>query len=116
MSNPDSMSEEVIGNLLRVGVIVSAAVFRLEGLGYLYFHGDDPPDVRRTFKEMPAEFSRPKAIIAAVLFGRGDKEHPAITFGDGRGRALIALGLLLLIATPVMRVAFSIFTFARQRD
>lgn len=35
---------------------------------------------------------------------------------DGRGRALIQLGLLLLIATPVSRVAFSVFAFERQRD
>jgi uncharacterized membrane protein len=35
---------------------------------------------------------------------------------DLRGRGLIQLGLLLLIATPVARVIFSVFAFARQRD
>ena len=33
-----------------------------------------------------------------------------------RARGLIQLGLLLLIATPVARVAFSVFAFARQHD
>ncbi|MFZ3368535.1 MAG: DUF1634 domain-containing protein, partial [Candidatus Sulfotelmatobacter sp.] len=33
-----------------------------------------------------------------------------------RGRGIIQLGLLLLIATPVARVAFSIFGFAEERD
>jgi uncharacterized membrane protein len=33
-----------------------------------------------------------------------------------RGQAIIALGLLILIATPVMRVAISIIAFAIQRD
>jgi uncharacterized membrane protein len=33
-----------------------------------------------------------------------------------RGRGIIQLGLLLLIATPVARVAFSIFGFAREHD
>ena len=33
-----------------------------------------------------------------------------------RGRGLIQLGLLLLIATPVARVAFSVVAFAMQRD
>jgi uncharacterized membrane protein len=33
---------------------------------------------------------------------------------DGRG--IIQLGLLLLIATPVARVAFSIFGFAEEHD
>ena len=31
-------------------------------------------------------------------------------------RAIIQLGLLLLIATPVARVVFSVYAFARQRD
>ena len=34
----------------------------------------------------------------------------------GHGRGIIELGLLLLIATPVARVVFSIFAFAVQRD
>jgi uncharacterized membrane protein len=32
------------------------------------------------------------------------------------GRAIIQFGLLLLIATPVARVAFSILGFAKERD
>ena len=32
------------------------------------------------------------------------------------GRGLIQLGLLLLIATPIARVVFSVAGFARQRD
>jgi uncharacterized membrane protein len=33
-----------------------------------------------------------------------------------RSRGLILLGLLLLVATPVARVAFSVFAFILQRD
>ncbi len=33
-----------------------------------------------------------------------------------RGRGIIQLGLLLLIATPVARVAFSIWGFAAEHD
>jgi uncharacterized membrane protein len=33
-----------------------------------------------------------------------------------RGRGIIQLGLVLLIATPVARVAFLIYAFARQGD
>ena len=32
------------------------------------------------------------------------------------GRGIIQLGLLLLIATPVARVVFSVIGFVRQRD
>ena len=35
---------------------------------------------------------------------------------QGRGRGIIQLGLLLLIATPIARVVFSVYAFARQRD
>ena len=31
-------------------------------------------------------------------------------------RAIVQLGLVLLIATPVARVAFTLVAFARQRD
>lgn len=34
----------------------------------------------------------------------------------GRGRGIIQLGLLLLIATPVARVAYLIYAFSRQKD
>jgi uncharacterized membrane protein len=33
-----------------------------------------------------------------------------------RGRGIIQLGLLLLIATPVARVAFSVVAFALERE
>ena len=35
---------------------------------------------------------------------------------NGRGRGVIQLGLLLLIATPIARVAFSVVGFALERD
>jgi uncharacterized membrane protein len=35
---------------------------------------------------------------------------------NGRGRGLIQLGLLFLIATPIARVGFSIVGFALERD
>jgi uncharacterized membrane protein len=34
----------------------------------------------------------------------------------GDGQAVIVVGLLLLIATPVVRVAVSVLSFARERD
>jgi len=38
------------------------------------------------------------------------------TARDLSGRGLVQLGLLLLIATPIARVVFSIVGFVRQRD
>jgi uncharacterized membrane protein len=123
MAGSSSWTDEVIsnriGHLLRVGVITSAAIIVVGGVIYLYYHGDKPAPDRSAFVAMPPEFSQPHAIAQAALLGRRSEdspEGPAVPFSDGRGRALIQLGLLLLIATPVLRVAFSILAFTRQRD
>jgi uncharacterized membrane protein len=123
MTDHSSPSDEVIGNwighLLRVGVITSAAVILAGGVIYLYYHGGASAVDRHTFKPMPPEFSEPGAIARAAILGQrseDSEEGPAVPLSNGRGRALIQLGLLLLIATPVLRVAFSILAFSRQRD
>ncbi|MDD5729780.1 MAG: DUF1634 domain-containing protein [Candidatus Omnitrophica bacterium] len=93
--------EVIIGNLLRAGVIIAAAVVFAGGLIYLLRHANQSPDYRVFAGEPPDLCS-----IAGIL-----KNSFAL-----RGRGLIQLGLLFLIATPVARVALSIFAFARQRD
>jgi uncharacterized membrane protein len=35
---------------------------------------------------------------------------------QGRGQGIVALGLLVLIATPIMRVALSVVTFWLEKD
>lgn len=98
----DERVEQVIGNLLRAGVVASALVVVLGGALFLYRHGTKPvPDLHH-FVPQPPEFSHPVEIVKAVR--------------TGSGRALIQFGLLLLIGTPVARVLFSVFAFARQRD
>ena len=57
---------------------------------------------RRTFNGEPAELRHAAGIIRAAL--------------AGDGRAAAALGLLLLIATPVARVALAAYAFVRERD
>jgi uncharacterized membrane protein len=123
MAGSTSWTDEVIsdwiGHLLRAGVIASGAIILAGGMVYLYYHGQEPAADRHTFVKMPPEFSKPSAIARAALFGQRHEdspEGPAVVPGHGRGRALIQLGLLLLIATPVLRVAFSILAFVRQRD
>jgi uncharacterized membrane protein len=91
-----------LGILLRVGSIASALVILAGGVVYLLRHGTEPMADLATFKPLPAEFARPGAILQAAR--------------AGRGRALVQLGLLLLIATPVLRVAYSVAAFGRRRD
>src|SRR5262249_28782132 len=100
-SERDVRMEQALGNLLRLGVLLAAVVVAVGGILYLSRHGLDPADHRVLHGE-PAELRSPAGIIAAAL--------------DLRSEGIIQLGVLLLIATPVARVAFSVIGFARQRD
>jgi uncharacterized membrane protein len=97
----DRRMDVVIGNLLRFGVLVSAAVVLVGGIFYLARNGRSPTDYR-VFRGEPSDLRSVGGILrdAVALNGRG----------------IIQLGLLLLIATPVARVAFSIFGFAEEHD
>ncbi|MFA6357931.1 MAG: DUF1634 domain-containing protein [Candidatus Omnitrophota bacterium] len=93
--------EIFIGNLLRAGVIISASVVFFGGIIYIFRHGFALANYR-VFQRVPVDLCSVSGIMKSVFFFRG--------------RGFIQLGLLLLIATPIARVAFSIFAFARQRD
>jgi uncharacterized membrane protein len=97
----DHRIEVILGNLLRTGVLISAAVVLWGACIYLFRHGHEPADYR-IFRGEPSEFRTIPGVIQSVI--------------DGRGRGWIQLGLLLLIATPIARVAFSIVGFAMERD
>jgi len=93
--------ETIIGNLLRTGVIIAASIVFLGGLIYLYRHGFTTANYK-VFQRVPYDLCSVNGILES-----------AFSF---HGRGFIQLGLLLLIATPIARVIFSIFAFARQRD
>ncbi len=97
----DQKIEVVVGNLLRTGVLLSAFVVTVGAAIYLVRHGRSPMEFQ-VFRGEPADLRSIHGIIRAAL--------------AMRGRGIIQLGLLLLIATPVARVAFSIFGFAKERD
>lgn len=97
----DQVVEEWIGNLLRAGVTISTAVVLFGGGVYLVRHGHEFPHYR-VFVGTPKDLRTVSGIW-----------KNALAF---KGRGWIQLGLLLLIATPVARVAFSVLAFAVQRD
>ena len=55
--------------------------------------------------------------VAQEIYGRG-ATIPAVVVGlmAFSGESIAVLGLLLLVATPVLRVAISIFAFLYQKD
>lgn len=91
----------ILGTLLRVGVILAVSFLFMGAVIYLWYAGDavanyvvfDPRHVR--YKS-----------IAAIVEGLSQFD----------GTAIIQFGVVLLIFTPVLRVAFSIFSFVIARD
>lgn len=97
--------DTAISNLLRAGVVVSMSVVVI---GLLF-----------TFVHHP-QYVRSKTALGGLTDARAVYPHRlrdvATQIRDGRGQAIVMLGLLLLIATPVARVALSIVAFALERD
>lgn len=97
----DRQVDEIIGALLRYGVLLSAAVVASGGVWYLVQYGADTPGYH-VFRGEPEYLRHLQGILTGI---------PGF-----HCRRMIQLGLVLLIATPVARVAFSVAAFALQRD
>lgn len=97
----DHEVETIIGNLLRAGVLLSAAVVLLGGIAFLWKHGGGAPHYA-AFQGEPIDLRSPGGVIRGALRFRGPD--------------IIQLGILLLMATPIARVSFSLVAFAIQKD
>ena len=101
MDKAEQRMDEIIGRLLQTGVILAAAFVSVGGAVYLARHRT-PVTNYGVFQGEPQELRTVSGIF-----------HEALAL---RGRGLIQFGLLILIATPVARVAFSVLAFLDQRD
>jgi uncharacterized membrane protein len=97
----DEQFEQVLATLLIGGVIAAAVVVLAGGIVYLARHGAEIPDYKH-FQSGSSDYRTVHGIVKRIL--------------AGRGRGLIQLGMLMLIATPVARVALSLIAFLRRRD
>ena len=97
----DEQVEQIVGNLLRTGVILATAVVLIGAVVYLSQHGGEHHDYQE-FRGEPTRLKSLTGVVNDVMAGKGS--------------GILMLGLLLLLATPVARVAFSIFAFLKQRD
>jgi uncharacterized membrane protein len=98
----DRRMELIIGNLLRLGVLSAGAVVFFGAIVYLIRNGLAPLPDYKSFHRETMQLSTVEGILAGCL--------------QFRGRAIIQLGVLLLIATPVARVAFAVVAFAFEKD
>ena len=97
----DQKLEAAIGLMLRTGVSVAAGVILLGGILYLRHPGNPAPDYTH-FHAAPAEALSIRGTLAGVL--------------RGSDLSIIQFGVLLLIATPIVRVLFALVGFAREGD
>ena len=91
----DFRLEQIVGNLLRAGVVLAAAVVLAGGAWYLTAQGGTREDYR-VFHGARGSFPWTQGLPA-----------PLVT---------IQVWLLILIATPVARVVFSMVAFGLERD
>jgi uncharacterized membrane protein len=97
--------ELLISNLLRVGVAASLLLVAAGTVISFVHHPDyltQPPALQRLTTPGAAFPHTIRDVIRGVE--------------DFRGQAIVMVGLMLLIATPVARVAVSILGFVYERD
>ncbi|MDP4151003.1 MAG: DUF1634 domain-containing protein [Bacteroidota bacterium] len=97
----DSRMGKIIGNLLRFGVLIASVIVLTGGTFYLFRHGKEYPHYRKF-----AAGSQATSIISNSF---ADALH-------GKGRSIILLGLLVLVATPIMRIAASVIGYLLEKD
>ncbi|OBW42437.1 hypothetical protein AB670_01193 [Chryseobacterium sp. MOF25P] len=90
-----------VGNLLRLGVILSV-ITSLIGFVKLFMEG----------------FEMPKKYNLLNMGTSSDKvwSHFWETLCKGEGMAIIQLGILMLIFTPLMRIIFALIGYLKEKD
>jgi uncharacterized membrane protein len=99
-SEADLKMEIAISQMLRAGVSLAAIVVFVGGCLYMWQAHGVTPDYRH-FHGIASPADRiPPLLVARHL----------------DSRSIIRLGILLLVATPIMRVAYCVYGFAAQKD
>lgn len=97
----DTDMQLLLGRVLRAGTVTSVCIVFFGGVIYLHRHGHFMADYR-SFTGTPAFLHQPGSLFEGVM---------AL-----RGQAIIQIGILLLIATPILRVIFSAIGFVLEKD
>ena len=102
--DPSADLNESIGKILRWGVVLSSVVVA-SGLVLVLFA--PPAGTPGTLQgAIAANFGRPTLSPSAL----------AAEIAHGSALGVLQLGLLILVATPITRVAASVLLFLREKD
>jgi uncharacterized membrane protein len=97
----DARMEQAMSVLLRFGVVMASTLVLAGGAFYLLDHAHQPVHYG-TFVAHPFSLQHRRDLLLGISRGSAD--------------AIIEVGILFLIATPVARVAFAVVAFAFERD
>lgn len=97
----DIKIEHILGNILRIGVIVSAVIVLFGAVLYLFSHGREKPDYYN-FVFNPFSVNDPMGLLKNVF---------AL-----KSLEIMKLGILLLVGTPILRVIISVIAFIYEKD
>ena len=97
----DDWIRTFIANILLYGVSLAFIVVLFGASIYLWRHGQE-------------SFAYGNNLSSEAILTNFPDIFAAVTALKGRG--IIQLGLMILVATPLARVAFSVFAFLRQKD
>lgn len=102
MNNSRTDIQRLIGNTLRWGVTIASVIAIIGLVIYLLQHGNESvPDYAHFDASRPA-FTHLEGILSG--------------FAIGESYGIIQIGIIVLILTPILRVALSFFDFLRERD
>lgn len=94
--------ELFIGQVLRIGVITASCIALLGGILYLVQQGAASIPEYSVFKGEGADYTSFRGIFHGVATGNATE--------------IIQLGVLVLLATPILRIFFSLIAFAIEKD
>jgi uncharacterized membrane protein len=97
----DLKMEQMISVLLRTGVLLAGSVVLAGGVYYVALHGGETADYRNFVAQSDND-----RFVSLIVKG-------AVTL---RPRSTIQVGILLLIATPILRSATALVGFVMERD
>jgi uncharacterized membrane protein len=98
----DARLQGVIGYLLRIGVWTALATVATGGVLYLLHHGQEPA----VYPAYQPQHQSMGAVLHQLWY----------SLRNGKPVGLMLLGTMLLFATPMLRLLFSLIGFLLERD
>ena len=98
----DADIEKIIGLQLRYGVVIASLIVLMGGVLYLVQQGQGAIPPYHTFLGESVGYTSFSQIVKGI--------------GAGEAKGIVQAGVVVLIATPILRIAFSLVGFILEKD